>query len=559
MRLSLRLPPRLLALAGAAACTLTLATPSALAAPDPTAAGIRAHMAFLSDDLMEGRATGSRGFDLAARYVATRFEALGLKPAGTGGSWYQPITFTEASPVIPAATLTLTRNGQDTVLKPADDFLPGTDYFAAKRTVTAPLVFVGFGVHAPELGYDDFAGVDLRGKIAVVVGGAPAHFASTARAHYSNRITKARELVARGAVGQLGMSLPEDLKRVPWERSVRQSWVPGMRWLQADGTPADAFPELQASASLGPSAMAPLFAGSPHTPEEIYARLTSTKEQPARPLSFDLPGTATVHRETLSSKRESMNVIAVLPGQDPALRDEYVVITAHLDHIGKGAAINGDSIYNGALDNASGTAVMLEVARLLAESPQRRRRSVMFIALTGEEKGLLGSDYFARNPTVPAERIVANVNMDMPVFLAPGTGVVAFGADHSTLGPVVAKAAKQEGVLLVPDEQPEEVLFVRSDQYSFVKAGIPALYLDNGMRSAITGVDAKTPMKDFLANHYHMPTDDMSRPIDFPSLARFARLNERVIRAVANQHDRPRWNKGDFFGERFGTPLTKAQ
>jgi Peptidase family M28 len=555
----MRLSPRLLALLGAAACTLATATPPALAAADPTAAGIRAHMAFLSDDLMEGRATGARGFDLAARYVASRFEALGLQPGGTGGTWYQPITFTEASPVIPAAVLTLTRNGQDTVLKPAEDFLPGADYFAPKREVTAPLVFVGFGVHAPELGYDDYAGVDVRGKIAVVVGGAPSHFPSTARAHYSNRMTKARELVARGAVGQLGMSLPEDLKRVPWERSVRLSWVPAMRWLQADGSPSDAFPELQAGASLGPSAMAPMFAGAAHGPEEIYTRLTSTKEQAARPLSFDLPGTATLHRETLSSKRQSMNVIGLLPGQDPALRDEYVVITAHLDHIGKGAAINGDSIYNGALDNASGVAVMLEVARLLAESPQRRRRSVIFIALTGEEKGLLGSDYYARNPTVPLERVVANINMDMPVFLVPGAAVVAFGADHSTLGAVAAKAAKQEGVLLTPDEQPEETIFVRSDQYSFVKAGIPALYLDNGMRSSITGVDGKAPVKDFLANHYHMPSDDMSRPIDFQSLARFARLNVRVIRAVANNHERPRWHKGDFFGERFGTELTKAK
>jgi len=225
-------------------------------------------------------------------------------------------------------------------------------------------------------------------------------------------------------------------------------------------------------------------------------------------------------------------------------------MTAHLDHLGRGAEVNGDGIYNGALDNASGVAVMLEVARLLkAGAPPRR--SVLFVALTAEERGLLGSDVFARQPTVPREALVADVNMDMPVALGPVADWVAFGAEHSTLGPVAARAARAEGYRLSPDPEPEEIVFVRSDQYMFVRQGVPSIYMSSGNRSRDPAIDLAQRADEFRRTHYHQPSDDTKLPIDYPSLAGLARVNLRIVREVANATARPSWNPGDFFGERF--------
>lgn len=255
-------------------------------------------------------------------------------------------------------------------------------------------------------------------------------------------------------------------------------------------------------------------------------------------------------------QRQSANVVGVLEGTDPALKNEYVVISAHLDHVGKGAPIGGDAIYNGAFDNASGIAVMLEAARLLASSPVKPRRSVIFLAVTAEESGLQGADYFVQHPTVPREAIVANINIDMPVALAPLADVTAFGAENSTLGAVVERAAAAEGVAVTPDSKPEEVIFVRSDQYAFVRAGIPALYIDEGMRSTDPTQDQAARVEAFRKERYHQPGDDLSQAIDWPSLAMLARLNARVITEVANDEARPAWHPGNFFGETFAKPAT---
>jgi Zn-dependent M28 family amino/carboxypeptidase len=251
-------------------------------------------------------------------------------------------------------------------------------------------------------------------------------------------------------------------------------------------------------------------------------------------------------------RAESANVVGLLEGSDPELRNEYVVFTAHLDHLGRGPAVDGDAIYNGALDNASGVAVMLEAARLLASTEPRPRRSILFVAVTGEENGLLGSGRFAQNPTVPKEQLVANVNMDMPVLLYPAAGLIAFGAEHSTLGEIARSAVEDEGLQLVPDPNPEEVFFVRSDQYSFVKEGIPALYLDDAPLSADPAVDANAVFKQHMVRDYHMPSDDMRLPIHWPSFAKLARVNARIGRSIADAAERPAWLPGDFFGEVFG-------
>ena len=260
---------------------------------------------------------------------------------------------------------------------------------------------------------------------------------------------------------------------------------------------------------------------------------------------------------TVSSKSEhrpltSANVVGLLPGSDPALKDTYVVYTAHLDHVGVGKEVAGDRIYNGAYDNASGSAVILEVARSLARLKVRPRRSVLFVFVTGEEKGLLGSDYFAQRPSVPAAGIVANVNVDMPLFLYPPADLVAFGAENSSLQAAAERAAARVGFTLAPDPLPDQNLFIRSDQYSFVRRGVPAVFLVPGFRSAEAGQDGGKIVGEFLQKNYHMPTDDLKVPMDLGVAERFIRANVLLGHAIASDPVAPRWNPGNFFGTTFG-------
>jgi hypothetical protein len=522
-------------------------TDAAGTAPGAGEQSLRAHVEFLADDLLEGRATGTRGYDIAARYVATQFAQAGLEPAGDAGGWLQKVPFIEGMRVSPAATFRIERGGQSIELKSLEDFVPGIDFVSENAGVSGELVFVGFGVTAPELGYDDFANVDARGRIAVVLGGAPARFEASQRAFYSSGVVKNANLVKHGVVGVLTASTPEDDKRVPWDRVVQQAWVPAMRWVDAKGEPVNAWPTLKSTASISRPTLQRLFEGAPQSLDAAFAAA-----ERGEPQAFALPGRAELSRRTALRRVESANVVGLLRGSDPKLRDEYVVLTAHLDHLGRGAAVGGDSIYNGAMDNATGVAVMIEVARALAALPKRPRRSVLFVAVTAEEKGLLGSEYFAMNPPVPRDSLIANINMDMPVALTDLAEFIGFGAPNSTLGPAAERAAAAEGMRLVPDPRPEETFFVRSDQYSFVRQGVPSLYIDNAERARDPKVDGARLLEDFLRNHYHQPSDDASQPIHYGTLARLVRVNVRIVTEVANARDRPRWNPGDFFGTRFG-------
>jgi len=528
------------------ALALLLAIPAAHADPLPPASAdaIRAHVAFLADDLLEGRATGSRGYDIAAKYVATQMAIAGLKPAGTGGAWLQPVSLIQAIRVIPPAQAVITRGGDQVALAPAEEFLPSPNFFGSQAEVEAPMVFVGYGISAPSYGYDDFAGLDLRGKVAVVLDGSPDTLPSSERAHYSRERT--REIESRGAVGIVTVQTPERAAKTPWQKSVLLATIPSRRLADQDGQPVEAYPGIRASISVNLDAAAKLFEGAPKPLEQVWADADADIPQ-----GFDLPASIRILTKTALSRMASANVVGVLEGSDPVLRNEYVVFSAHLDHLGRGTAVNGDSIYNGALDNASGVAVMLEAARLLAAGP-RPKRSILFLAVTAEENGLLGSKWFAQNPTVPGDALVANVNMDMPVALYPLAGFTAFGAEHSTLGEVARHATEAEGLQLVPDQTPDEVLFVRSDQYAFVREGIPALYLDDAKLSADPSVDPEAVFRRHLRVDYHMPSDDMNLPIHWPSLAALARINARIGIAVANDPRRPSWLPGDFFGETFG-------
>lgn len=519
---------------------------AALASIRPQA--IRAHMRFLADDLLEGRRTATRGYDIAARYVAARFEELGLEPAGTSGSWFQPVPMLQMATVGEESSLVLHRdgrNGREIELEHGPDFLARA--VTEQASVTAPVVFAGFGVTAPELGYDDYAGLDVRGKIVAVLFGSPSTFPSDQRAFYSDRSVQARNAAARGAAGLLLIYTPEREKRMPWESARHRSHWPTSTWVDREGKPR--FPTLLPNAAVSLKGAKELFAGAPRTLDEVFAAAEA-----GRPPVFELPARASLRTVGRGKRAESPNVAAVLRGSDPRLRDEYVVLSAHLDHVGVDpSGKEGDTIYNGAYDNASGVAVMLEVARAFTRLPAPRR-SVLFLAVTGEEEGLNGSEYFANNPTVPIGRIVANTNLDMFLMLYPLRDVVAFGAEHSTLERVVREAAGRLGIEVSPDPFPEQVLFIRSDHYSFVQQGVPAIFLTVGLESADPEVDAKAVWGRWMQEVYHKPGDDMSQEIDFGSGVQFAKLNFLISYQVAQEEERPAWKPGDFFGDRFGRP-----
>ena len=551
--------PLLLALACLSACKPDTApatrTPSAAApaAASLEAKRIEADVRYLADDKLEGRDTGTPGYDLAAEYVARRYTEMGLKPGGDDGSFFQRVPLLKALRQEHGAVFAIEREGKRTSLEFRKEFLPGLDYNAASHSLTAPAVFVGQAIHAPELQQDDFAGVELRGKIAVIFSGAPARFDNDRRAFYSSSTQKLRILAERGAVGVVFVGTPQREERASWASASAKWNMPGMRLRAADGTGIDTFPQLKASASVSAAAARQVFAGSGHEVDALFKQVADGTLKP-----FDLPGTLTLAGETRIEPAESRNVVARLEGSDANLGKEFIAYTAHLDHIGVGAAVDGDSIYNGALDNALGVSIMLEAARQLTDAATRPKRSMLFIALTGEEKGLLGAEWFAAHPTVPEADLVANINMDMPVLLAPSRDVVPIGLEHSTLKSTLESAAKEIGVGLSADPFPEEAVFVRSDQYAFVRAGVPAVYLDGGIEPAVAGgASPKDAFDEFLRNCYHQPCDDASQPIQYEDAARLAKLNARIGVLVGDATERPRWNKGDFFGDRFA-PAGKA-
>lgn len=502
---------------------------------------LRAHVRFLADDLLEGREAGTDAFLLAARYVEMQFRKAGLEPAGTSG-YLQPITFRRFSLEEESAAAAL----DGVALKEGDEFLlaPNPSHLATE--VRAPVVFVGYGVDAPELGRSDWDSVDVKGKIVVYLSGAPASFPSDQRAHYSSTANKLAEAARRGAVATITIRTRTDDERTPWERVRRWGGQGGLRWVAPDGSVNNGFPELQGSATFHWDAAERLFEESGTTLTEVLDRAEEGEAEP-RPLKAMVSLSARSRHEQVTSP----NVLGMLRGSDPALRDEYVVYTAHLDHVGVRDRGDEDGIHNGAYDNAMGTSILIEVARTLASGP-RPKRSIIFAAVTAEEKGLLGASYFAEHPTIPAEGIVANINIDMPLFLFPMADIIAYGAEHSTLGEDVEREARSAGLDVAPDPHPEQVIFVRSDHYPFVRSGVPALYLTPGQRSADPAMDGEALTESFLKENYHRPSDDLSLTFHWPSALAFTRLNTALGRAVANSATRPEWLAESFFGQLYG-------
>src|SRR5208282_3266724 len=336
-------------------------------------------------------------------------------------------------------------------------------------------------------------------------------------------------------------------KSLPWPRVVIGAAFPSMRWLGPDGLPNDSFPEIQVGAYLSQVATESLFQ---HASKSWTAVLSDAAA--SKPQGFLLPVTASIrvvsHHEAITSP----NVIAVLPGSDPKLSQEYVVYSAHVDHLGIGTPINGDSIYNGAVDDGSGTAALLVIAKAFKSLPHAPARSILFMGVTAEEKGLLGSDYFAHFPTVPIHSIVADVNMDGAAVFYTFNDIVPLGATDSSLDAVVHRNAARLGLKVSPDPAPEQAFFVRADQYSFVRQGVPSVFIDAGNEAKDPRVNGKKFNEQWIATRYHAPSDDMSQPLDLDAAVQFMQIDFLVGYDIAQDPQRPKWKPGDFFGETFG-------
>jgi Peptidase family M28 len=510
-----------------------------------TAEGLRAHMAFLSDDLLEGRGTGTRGYQLAANYVRAQFEEMGLKPAGVNGSYFQSVRFRRIELLRDKSSFVVKpKNASTRTLTIEKEYVMGGDPLSADTTAEGQVVFVGYGVSAPEFQYDDYAGADVRGKIVAALYGAPPKMPSAPGAHFSSTEQKLRMAAEHGAIGYISIWAGKTEQRTPFSEYVRFTRGPALRWLDEKGVPDGAEPSIRGAARISSSTAALLFEGAPKSWKDALRDAENSQPQ-----AFPLAASVTMHIVSRYSEAESPNVAAILPGSDPQLKNEYVAFTAHLDHLGMGDAVKGDSIYNGAADNSSGTSALIEMARAFSELHPAPRRSLLFIAVTGEEEGLLGSDYYAQNPTVPINQIVADINMDEVSFLYDFKDIVPLGAEHSSLGVIADDVARHMGLIVSPDPLPEEVYFVRSDQYSFILQGVPSLYVEEGLQTVNPSLDGKKMQFDWEVQRYHQPSDDMSQPFDFNATVKCTRVDLAVGYEVAQQTERPHWNAGDFFNK----------
>lgn len=487
---------------------------------------LNVYLSFLQSDLLKGRQTGDHGNRVAAGFIASMFEKFGVKAGGENGTYFQSVRLQKG--VVQPETRLVVRGKGDAAFEYQKDFIL---YRNAKTdtTITAPLVFVGYGIQAPEYDYDDFKEVDIKKKIVVFFSGEPesedtTFFEGPKRSKYASSITKSVTIKKKGALGFINLATPENdyvyayLANV-FSRSRMSLEEPvGLKKGESTAYSAAFFHSGSASDFLKACAL---------DYDDLLSDLGSRS-------SFDVEDvTVEVKLDYKSKPVSSPNVIGLVEGSD--LKDEYVVLTAHFDHVGVGEPVNGDSIYNGAVDNASGTACLMSVAEAFAGMPVKPRRSLLFIACTAEEEGLLGSKYFVGNPTVPLESIVANINMDV---MASGdtTSMTVIGFEYTTLGDMVWKWGEFVGANPMLDQFPEQRFFERSDNYSFSETGIPSISPSAGM--------TKAGFTDFL-KYYHKPGDQLGQvPLSFNALRKQTQAIFLTALEVANAAGKPQWKEG---------------
>jgi hypothetical protein len=527
------LVPAVLLAAGLAACQST---------PPPTkdASAWWRHVATLASDRFEGRLTGSEGYEQASHYVADEFRRLGLEPAGADG-YFQPVSYEVQTVFYEQSSVTLRDSaGQPRLFALGDDMLLSAGAEQLSK-VEATLVFIGYGLHLPELGQDDFADIDLKGKIAVYLSGAPSGTPGPMQA-YARAEELAKTLAAKGAVGALSIQ-PPGVVEIPWERTRLAAAAPGMYLSEPD---LRRYRVPMMIGLVNPASAQRLFEGAPQSFEALAALADQHRPLP----HFPMPVTLAADIKADHARVKADNVVAELPGSDPQLANQAVVLSAHLDHLGTGKPDHGNGIFNGAMDNASGVASLLEVARLL-ETEGRPRRSVLFVAVGGEEKGLLGSRFFAAHPTRHVGELVADINMDMFLPLFPLHALVAYGADESTLGGDAKAVADQDRIALVADPAPDHLVFIRSDQYNFIRRGIPALML----AFAPTSEAEKAQQRQWFVERYHGQADTLDQPVDLAAADAYDRYLLALIERVANAEAAPQWRENSFFKRFAATPL----
>jgi hypothetical protein len=524
---------------------LTVSAPVAASLDQVQPDAIKAHIAYLADDRLQGRKAGTPGYQMAVDYVTKQLKDLGAQPAGEGGTYIQKVRLRRAFLKSDAAFATRDAKGAVLPLAAGQDYVvyPNPE-LPATSVSNAPLAFAGFGISAPELGYDDYAGLDVKGKIVVIVRGAPRTFASTVASASQDLAGLLKAAVQHGAVGLMVAATHASPLSAPKTGTYS---VLGPNGKVAASRTFAVGSKQQFYGAVSAATLQRFLQTAALDTTQVFASIKSGK-----PASAALKATVTASAQSTYQDIESFNVVGKFTGSDAKLKDEYVVHSAHLDHLGITAPVKGDSINNGAHDNASGVSCVLEIAKIYSKLKEKPKRSMLFVFVTGEELGLLGSSAFAANPTVPKAKIVADVNMDMPTLIAPLLSVVALGGQHSTLIEPVKAACAYLSIALEPDPEPEQNRFIRSDQYSFVTAGIPALHVKYGNKTADGRNNLSQQVQEWRAVTYHKPQDDINGRFDFEAGRKYVQLCFLVGYQVAQETTRPTWNQGDFFGQRYG-------
>jgi len=502
---------------------------------------IRAHVRFLSDDLLEGRGTGQRGGDIAAQYIATQFALYGLKPAGDNGTYMQKVPMVGITPQ-PATTFAFVpAKGGANDLKVLDQYVAYDQTQQSQSDVNAEIVYVGYGIEAPEYNWDDYKGADVKGKVLLMLVNEPSSddakfFKGKALTYYGRWTYKYEQAARKGAVGAI-LIHRTDMASYPWE-VVRNSNSGEKSFLKLDGTP-----KLKVASWIQLDVAKELAANSGMDLDKMMA---DAQSRDFRPIA--LSAKLKAHMVSKVRPFESNNVIAMLPGADRKLKDEAVMYTAHYDHLGIRPDMSGDNIYNGANDNATGCGILLELANVFSLAAQKPRRSILFTAVTAEEQGLLGSEYLGKHPPIPADKIALDLNYDDVPPLGSPEEVEVSGSERTTFYPIVQGLAKEFRLNIRPDARPEAGHYYRSDHFSLARVGIPAFSVNEGMK--YKGHDVAWGMQqadEFTAKHYHQPSDEYHPEMDFTGDAAMARFGFALGWQAANMPNLVGWEKGDEF------------
>jgi Zn-dependent M28 family amino/carboxypeptidase len=516
--------------------------PAAIAAMQSIRAeNIETHVRFLADDLLEGRGTGQRGGDLAAQYIATQFALYGLKPAGDHGSYLQKVPMVGITPGADTTFSLVPAIGKSFDLKPLEDYVAYDQTQQPESKIDAEIVYVGYGIEAPEYNWDDYKGVDVKGKVLLMLvneppSDDPKFFTGKALTYYGRWMYKYEEAARKGAIGAI-LVHKTDMASYGWE-VVRNSNSGEKSYLKLDGTP-----KLKSAAWIQLDVARKLASTAGMNLDKMMADAQSRDFKPV-PMNFRLDA----HMTSKIRPFESNNVIAVLPGSDASLKDEAILYSAHYDHLGIRPDMPGDNIYNGAVDNATGCGILIEMARVYTQAAEKPKRSVFFASVTGEEQGLLGSEYLGKHPPIPASKISLDLNYDALAPLGPAEEVEVSGAERTTFYPSVQATAQDFRFKIRPDAHPEAGHYYRSDHFSLARVGIPSFSINEGTK--FKGHDEAWGLAqadDYTAHHYHQPSDEYHPGLDWTGDAAMARFGFALGWEAANQPHLVGWKKGDEF------------